>query len=285
MSHRSRQRQKSRATEAPAGFLAKFRRRYTRVIWIGMCLLLVAMFFHGTSHGPTEAAETSTTANAAATSGTSTATPEVSLRNVRNGDFETAGSTAWYSLKNPQWGGFLRSGERDAATGQTNHFARVRADVAMPPAAIKVFGLVQEIRLTDGVPDHWDFDMRVARENKLCSKQYAQVVAIHWPGETDTPGAGNVQLRCVLHGVDSPPYQMGNARFHMNPEFKSIDNSWRNYRLPLRKWFEEAYPAQDFSAGRLRILMEARYDDMPASAKPGEVALEVDYDNVDFIWD
>jgi hypothetical protein len=77
---------------------------------------------------------------------------------------------------------------------------------------------------------------------------------------------------------------MGNARFQMNPTFTTNAAGWRQYELPLRQWFEEAYPDQDFSNGRMRILLEARYDDMPATAQASALALEVNYDDVHFIW-
>ena len=191
-----------------------------------------------------------------------------------NGDFEADEPDPWHSLEgNLQWGPFSL-GSETTAEGKTNHFAKVRAEASAPPVSLRVFGTVQELVIRKGLPEKLDFRCRVAQEKKLCSKQYAQAVAIF------TPASGtNVQLRHILHGVDTPPYQMGNARFVMNPAFQEKDG-WRHYSLPLREKFAQEYPGQDFTKGTLRLLFEARYDDLPSSVAPGEVPLEMHYDDV-----
>ncbi len=216
-------------------------------------------------------------APAAAARGAPEIAPSATLQ---NGDFEAASSAPWHPmLNNSQWGSF-DIGTEQVTPQTTNHYARVKAQVPPDSPAIRVFGAVQEVIVNQGLPETLDFHFRVEQENPLCSKQYAQVVAIFLP-EITAANAGNVQLRHVLHGVKVAPYEMTNARFVMNPPSTPLASDWRAYSLLIRQAFHDAYPGTDFSKGTLRLLFEARYDDMPDSVPPGSVALEVHYDNID----
>lgn len=197
---------------------------------------------------------------------------------LENGDFEAAAPAPWHALEdNIQWGKFSLGSEK-LPDGRTNQFAKVSAQAASPPVALKVFGAVQELKIVSGLPEKLEFRCRIAQEKKLCTKQYAQAVAIFTPNAATT-GSANVQLRHILHGLTTAPYEMANAKFVINPPFTQ-EGEWRRYALPLRETFAAQYPGYDFSKGTLRLLLEARYDDLPNTAAPGEVALEMHYDDV-----
>lgn len=268
------------------GVLMNVRKRFLRTFIAIAIFVLIGMFFYGAArYGQKQQAENAR--NQAPTSAVASSLNRVISKNVvANADFENTENPVWYALKNIQWGGY-EIAEEKKADGSMNHFAKVSAKVASPTMGVKVFGAVQEIDLSQGLPEHWEFDMRVAKEKVLCDKQYAQAVAIFWQPKDGASAnenpENNVQLRCILHGVKEQPYQMSNAKFHMNPSFEEREG-WRRYALPLEKWFKEAYPGRDFSKGRIRLLMEARYDTMPHTATAGDVALEADYDNSQFKW-
>lgn len=201
-----------------------------------------------------------------------------------NGDFQSEQIYPWHYLENLQWGGF--SVEEETVTGMSdkNRFVRVDAHTTPPVATLKVFGAVQQWVTQDYIPEKLNFKMRVKNEQKLCTKQYAQAVVIYLKEDAE-PNEKNLQLRIVIHGAETPPYNMRNARFHMNPEFTTDPKGWRNYSLPIHQWFQQGYPNVDpehWKGGEIRLLIEARYDNLPKTTPPGTSILTVDYDDVFF---
>jgi hypothetical protein len=200
---------------------------------------------------------------------------------LRNGDFES-GKEPWFSLDNPHWGRFT-VGSESSPSGKTNHFARVVAEVVSPPQRIRVFGAVQEVPATS-LPARLRFRMRVAGEIDLDRRIYAQAVLIALHEEAPRL---NRQIRFVLHGIDTLPYVKTDApEGSAPPSFAMVmvprppeKKGWRQYDLDVASSFSEHH-AEVGPISRLRLLLEARYDDLPADIDAGTQLLEVHYDNV-----
>ena len=202
-----------------------------------------------------------------------------------NGDFESPSISPWHYLDNTQWGGFKVVQEPSSNGGAPNQFVRVDALTSAPVPSLKVFGAVQEWNTEEQIPNYLNFQMRVHGEKKLCSKQYAQAVVIFLKEGAEDPKHKNLQLRIVLHGVEKQPYYMSNAKFHVNPPYKMSAQGWRNYSLPILDWFKKGFPTTPdghWEGGRIRLLVEARYDNLPTTTPDGVSVISADYDNISF---
>ena len=201
-----------------------------------------------------------------------------------NGDFQSDSIAPWHYLDNSQWGGFTVEKESKPNQAFENQFVRINAVTTSPVPSLKVFGAVQEWNTEDQVPGFLNLQMRVHGEQKLCPKQYAQAVVIFLKEGADARHK-NLQLRIVLHGVEKQPYFMGNAKFHVNPPFKTSSDGWRNYSFPILEWFKQGFPTAPeghWTGGRIRLLVEARYDDLPTTTPAGLSVISADYDNISF---
>ena len=110
---------------------------------------------------------------------------------------------------------------------------------------------------------------------------YLQVVVVVWRPESDSEPAGarlrNRQLRYYLAGLDEAPFQLANARVQFVTRADPVLGVWQRFELPVRADFERLWGSALPRIGRIELLFEARWDNMPAGSA---VRADVYYDDL-----
>ena len=195
-----------------------------------------------------------------------------------NPSFED-GAQPWFSLTTPAWGmPFTVSGRR-AHTGTSGALLELRSAEEGAGAA-RVYGVVQEIA-PGAFPEVISGYYYVDRWERGTPKQYLQFVIIVFDATEIPPEAlpaNNHQIRYLLAGVDSPPIQIGNARFVMVGAGEPEQGRWVYFERNLRRDFEQLWGAVPEGFSGLRLLFEVRWDDRQRSDSPS--AADVYYDSL-----
>ena len=142
-----------------------------------------------------------------------------------------------------------------------------------------VWGVVQEVTVKKCHIDCLEGYYYVGRWERGANKQYLQVVIIDLSRKVK--GGGNAQIRYILSGVDSPPYNLGNAHYVF------VDSD-RRKDPKIKKWiYFSMDPSFDFATQwgyepkeghLLRVLFEARFDDYILGQ--GRALADVYYDDL-----
>jgi len=183
--------------------------------------------------------------------------------------------------QSPHWGDF-RVVEEPARSGRGAAHLRLHHAPTLPRRSVKVYGVVQELRL-EALPEmvggfyrveHWD---RGAERTDL----YLQVVVVVWPPEEDSEPAkdapSNRQLRYYLAGIDEAPFQLTNARVQFVTRTDPVLGAWQRFELPVRADFERLWGGGPPRIGTIELLFEARWDNMPPHSG---LRAEVYYDDL-----
>ena len=87
----------------------------------------------------------------------------------------------------------------------------------------------------------------------------------------------NYQVRYYLAGLAAPPFQLLNTRFAFVAKAPPKLGVWTHFEVPLRADFERLWGVVPQDYDRLRILFEARWDNMPEGSG---VRADVYYDDL-----
>jgi hypothetical protein len=203
-----------------------------------------------------------------------------------NPGFEN-GREGWsYPTYSKAWKDFeiVASGAR---TGRRAAYLRLERDGSAPPKQVEVHGVVQELR-PEPFPERLGGWYRVQRWEKDSEQAdlYLQVVVIVWDdprtasivrSERPTARLRNYQIRYYLAGLEEAPFQLLNARLEFVAKGPPKLGVWTHFELPLRADFERLWGVVPEGYDRLRILFEARWDNLPGGAG---VRADVYYDDL-----
>ncbi len=187
-----------------------------------------------------------------------------------NPSFED-GTDPWCSLKPPA---FALSDDL-AQSGKASAYLPFRAGLS--EQGNKIFYLVQEISLHE-LPDVISGYYRVENWEKGTEKQYLQFVVIVFGAANAPIAASNHQIRYLLSGIGTPPFEIANAKFVFLSRDEPPIGEWVRFERNLREDFEKSWGSIPQNFDKIRILFEVRYDDKEAGEGP--VAADVYYDDL-----
>ena len=118
---------------------------------------------------------------------------------------------------------------------------------------------------------------------------YLQLVVIVW-GDPRTPEIvspenplkqlKNYQLRYYLAGITEPPFVLINAKLQfVEKQSKPEMGTWVHFEIPVRADFQKLWGTVPEGYNRIRLLFEARWDNMPAG---GSALADVYFDDLYF---
>jgi hypothetical protein len=181
------------------------------------------------------------------------------------------GTDPWCSLKPPA---FVQT-EDLAHAGKASAFLPFRAGES--ESGNKIFYLVQEIELHE-LPEVISGYYRVNSWEKGTEKQYLQFVVIVFGGANPPNDYTNHQIRYLLSGIGSPPFEISNAKFVFLTRDEPPVGEWVHFERNLRDDFEKFWGAAPQNFDKVRILFEVRYDDKKIGEGP--VSADVYYDDL-----
>lgn len=125
-----------------------------------------------------------------------------------------------------------------------------------------IFGVVQEFG-ADAFPESIAGWYRADRWHNPspATALYIQVVVVVWSEAAEpVDGARNRQLRYLLAGASSPPYDISNAKYlTMSPD-DPVPERWTRFELPVREDFDRLWGGIPGSWEKVSVLFEARWD-------------------------
>lgn len=193
-----------------------------------------------------------------------------------NPSFEDGGAP-WCFLKPPA---FIVS-EGVAHTGSSSALLPLQADES--EEGNKIAYLVQEIKVEE-LPEVLSGYYRVENWSKGTEKQYLQFVVIVWEADNapiiNNRPVANHQIRYLLAGIDSPPFEIANAQFVFVSRDDPPIGEWVRFELNLREDFEDLWGAVPVGFEHIRVLFEVRYDDKATGEGP--LSADVYYDDLYF---
>ena len=118
---------------------------------------------------------------------------------------------------------------------------------------------------------------------------YLQLVVIVW-GDPRTPEIvspenppqqlKNYQLRYYLAGITEPPFVLINAKLQfVEKQSKPEMGTWVHFEMPVRADFQKLWGTVPEGYNRIRLLFEARWDNLPAG---GSALADVYFDDLYF---
>jgi hypothetical protein len=205
---------------------------------------------------------------------------------LANPGFE-AGREGWsYPTYSKYWKDF-EIVDVGARTGRGAALLRLEREAGSRPRRTEIVGVVQELR-PEVFPERLGGWYRVERWEKDPGPTdlYLQVVVIVWDdpriativqSERPVKNLRNYQVRYYLIGLEEPPFELLNARLEFFDKGAPTLGEWTHFELPLRADFERLWGVVPEGYDRLRILFEARWDNMPADAS---LQADVYYDDL-----
>jgi hypothetical protein len=188
-----------------------------------------------------------------------------------NPGFETGGEP-WFSIVEET--GFEVTSER-AHTG--GHAAVLRMDDPVSAEGNQVYYLVQDLE-PENLPQVVDGFYRVENWNRGAERQYIQVAVIVVGPDNFPEDLPNYQLRYILAGQKTPPFEIRNAHFVFVNGDEPVEGEWVPFSLSIRDDFEAYWgmAPEDFES--MRLLFEVRWD--AKSAGSGAPRADVYYDDL-----
>jgi hypothetical protein len=173
---------------------------------------------------------------------------------LKNGSFEE-GKDPWFHLSSENWNGFELS-DRYAVDGRYSLYLPLRGELGSE--GIQIFGAIQEVSPPE-FPNRISGYYRVENWNQGTKKQYLQFVVIIW-NDPDVPQYPNIQIRYILAGVTSPPFNINNGRFIFLGGEEPKQSTWIPFQRDLRADFIEKWGHVPRGFKKIRFLFETRYD-------------------------
>lgn len=233
-----------------------------------MALALAAMIAASCSGGGS-----GKTPGASPVAGTgSGATPLPAGQNLLvNGGFED-GPQPWITLA-PEAG--FEITQEQAHSGSSSAVLRMH-DPAEAQGA-KVYYLVQEIAPKE-MPEVVRGYYRVENWRKGTVRQYLQFVIIAFNPTNFPTNTTNYQIRYPLAGIDSPPFDIGNAYFVFVTRKEPVVGEWVPFEVHPRADFQKYWGKVPEGFTKLRLLFEVRWDGKVAG--DGAPSADVYYDDL-----
>jgi hypothetical protein len=175
----------------------------------------------------------------------------------RNPGFEN-GEEPWISLTTEAWGTHFRVSDDVAHTGKHSAFLEMRA---LPDPGSKVFGVVQEVTPKE-FPELISGYYRVGQWKRGTPVQYLQfvVIAIGAPNMPMADTFPNHQIRYLLAGTATPPFNISNAKFVYVGTEEPTPDGWVYFERNVRQDFIEQWGVAPEGFSMIRVLFEVRYD-------------------------
>lgn len=193
---------------------------------------------------------------------------------LMNSGFES-GDRPWTCLGGEPSACFTVSQEQQH-TGASAARLRMRDPVTEEGA--KVYYLVQELEGGE-FPEVVRGFYRAENWMKGTRFQYLQFVIIAFGPENFPADAPNYQMRYPLAGIDSRPFEIGNAHFvFVDTREDPVQGEWVPFELEVKADFERLWGQAPEGFEKLRFLFEVRWD----NKLPGVGAPEADvyYDDL-----
>lgn len=172
------------------------------------------------------------------------------------------GEEPWFT-KNPT-SGFTVTDEF-ARTGTQSAYQQMD-DPTEASGKGKVYYLVQEITPAE-MPEIVEGFYRVENWERGTPLQYLQFVIIaDQPQNFDLSTVSNYQLRYPIAGINSPPFDIGNAHFVFLGREDPVVGEWTHFSANVREDFQRLWGAvpQDFD--KLVLFFEVRWDNKSAGS-------------------
>ncbi|MEX0800907.1 MAG: hypothetical protein WD379_06820 [Dehalococcoidia bacterium] len=183
----------------------------------------------------------------------------------------------WFALKPPDF----EVTSDQAHSGDRSVHLKMRQAADAEGVAINY--LVQEVNPTE-FPEVISGAYRVDNWKRGTEKQYLQFVVIVWgaanaPTDPNGERFGNHQIRYLLTGIDSDPFQIANAKFVYIHGKEPVQGEWVPFEVNVKQDFLDLWGEVPTGYERVRLLFEVRYDDKV----PGDPAeADVYYDDLYF---
>ena len=193
---------------------------------------------------------------------------------LENGGFEN-GNEPWHTMDSPSWSPSFEVTNQIAHGGiHSVHLALVPPGA---PALNRVFGVVQDVTLTD-LPEYVSGFYRVENWKKDTDFQYLQFVVIVFATDPQTGQSANTQIRYLLAGAASDPFEIGNAKFVFIDKADPQQGTWVHFGHNIRQDFEEQWGSVPENITSIRLFFETRFDS-PTEIQP-QMAGDVYYDDL-----
>jgi len=182
---------------------------------------------------------------------------------LTNPSFEE-GREGWSWMDwSPHWVDFDISSQR-AHSGEESAYFRIWSKGPMERQA-EVHGVVQVLK-----PSQFPEIVRgwylVENWERGSPKQYLQFVTIVWGGHAKYK---NYQIRYILAGVTTPPYDMVNVKYLFAPNCAETpkQSRWIYFEVPIKDEFLRHWGMVPTGYDKIDVFFEARYDTAPATGK------------------
>lgn len=196
---------------------------------------------------------------------------------LANADFEM-GRAGWtFQQQSPHWIDFtVEQGKTHSGQRAVRLHLTTESGKAAPPARIS--GVVQEIR-PEVFPERvggWYFVERFEKSSPE-TDLYLQFVAIVWDDprtprlvdpQRPNPLLTNYQIRYYLAGLEEPAFLLANARMRfVERRARPKLGEWVHFEVPLHADFEDLWGGVPSDYSRLRLLFEARWDNLAPDSR------------------
>jgi len=189
---------------------------------------------------------------------------------LANPGFEE-GKNPWYSMETSGWGEPFEVSNAVAHSGQYSAHLSLRRPPQ--PNQHEVLGAVQSLT-PSSFPEFLSGFYRVENWKRGTDIQYLQFVVIAVLPEN----AGNIQIRYLLAGTATEPFEIGNAKFVFLSKEEPKIGEWVHFERNVADDFQQLWGQAPEKVQELRVFFEARYDS-PTAIQP-DVGGDVYYDDL-----
>ena len=189
---------------------------------------------------------------------------------LANPGFEE-GKNPWYSMETSGWGAPFEVSDAVAHSGQ--YSAHLSLSRPPQPNQHEVLGAVQSLT-PSSFPEFLSGFYRVEDWKRGTDIQYLQFVVIAILPEN----AGNIQIRYLLAGTATEPFEIGNAKFVFLSKEEPKIGEWVHFERNVADDFQQLWGQAPEKVQELRVFFEARYDS-PTAIQP-DVGGDVYYDDL-----
>jgi len=193
---------------------------------------------------------------------------------LENAGFEK-GNDPWHTMDSPSWSPSFDVTNQFAHSG--SHSVHLALKPPGVPALNRVFGVVQDLTLTD-LPEYVSGFYRVENWKKGTDFQYLQFVVIIFTTDPQTGETANTQIRYLLAGAGSEPFEIGNAKFVFIDKADPQQGTWVHFGRNIRDDFQEQWGSVPENITSVRLFFEARFDS--ATEIQPQMAGDIYYDDL-----
>jgi len=181
------------------------------------------------------------------------------------------GKEPWYSMETSGWGEPFEVSNAVAHSGQYSAHLSLRRPPQ--PNEHEVLGAVQSLK-PSSFPEFLSGFYRVENWKRGTDIQYLQFVVIAILPEN----AGNIQIRYLLAGTATEPFEIGNAKFVFLSKEEPKIGEWVHFERNVADDFRQLWGQAPDKLQEMRVFFEARYDS-PTAIQP-DIGGDVYYDDL-----